>query len=174
VINFFYKCVELCVKGFVLFIIFTLFLFTFSKVLNVPIYVEPELRTTFVQFMEDADKYKVQPDVFRLITVFKDELSFGTAAYCIPRTNTVVVSKPVFNSLSPEGRKALLYHEWGHCTLKRDHVETVVNLPFATCPASIMYPYIDPVEYCYKNLEDLYIEELFVNPYNFKKISEED
>jgi hypothetical protein len=31
-----------------------------------------------------------------------------------------------------------------------------------------MYPTIDMIELCYNQIESSYIEELFVNPYNYK------
>lgn len=172
--NIFNGLIGLVIKGGIVTLVFTVFMVAFSTALNAPIYIEPEFRSTFNQFSADANKYNTTPDFSKLITVFKNELSFGTAAYCIPNTNTVVVSYPVYKGLSDYGKKALLYHEWGHCTLKRDHVEVAVELKFSTCPVSIMYPYIDPVEFCYPILEDLYVEELFTNPFNFKKISGED
>lgn len=162
------------VKGFIIFLLFLIVLLAFSKALNSPLYIDPEFRSIFYQFSNDAERYKIKPDFFKLITVFDDELSFGTAAYCLPNTNTVVVSYPIYKNLSSDGKKALLYHEWGHCTLKRDHVQKTVEYKSLSCPVSLMYPYIDPVEFCYPILEDLYTKELFTNPYNFKKISEED
>jgi len=166
--------IELIAKGIVVSLFLVVFVVSASKILNTPLYIEPEFRPIFNQFTQDAEKYKTKPDFSKLITIFKDELSFGTAAYCLPNTNTVVVSYPVYNGLSDNGKKALLYHEWGHCTLKRDHVEKTVEYKSLRCPVSLMYPYIDPVEFCYPILEDLYTQELFTNPYNFKKISEED
>lgn len=144
--------------------------FSISKFLNVPIYIDKKFIPLFNQFKKDNEKYKAGASFYKLTTTFAKKLPTGVAAFCRPVTNTVVVSSEVWNRLSPEGRKALVYHEWGHCTLRRDHT-TDLRVPFNFCPKSIMHPYVDNVERCFNELEEEYIEELFTNPYNYEKFS---
>ena len=75
--------------------------------------------------------------------------------------------------MNTQQRKTLLYHEWGHCALKREHTEDM-RVPYSFCPSSIMHPYMDPVGRCYSELEEEYLEELFTNPNNYPKISRRD
>jgi len=141
-----------------------------SKFLNLPIYIHKQFIPYFNQFKKDNDKYKSGANFYKLTTIFSDNVPLGVAAYCRPITNSVVVSSQVWDRLSVQGRKALLYHEWGHCTLRRDHTEDLMT-PYSFCPKSIMYPYVDNVERCFETLGEEYIEELFTNPYNYEKFS---
>lgn len=138
-----------------------------SKYTNTPIYVHPEFHPYLESFKKDADTYKTHVDFYKMITVFSDMRGESTAAaYCLPATNTIVVSINTWNSIDNKTRKALLYHEWGHCLLKRDHVEDINY--FTMCPESLMFPYIDPLQRCYNLYESSYNKELFTNPYNYK------
>jgi hypothetical protein len=141
-----------------------------SKFLNVPIYIDDEFISYFNDFKKDNERYKAEANFYKLTTVFSGRVPTGVAAFCRPITNSVVVSSEVWGRLSNNGRKALLYHEWAHCTLRRDHTEDLL-IPFSYCPKSIMYPYIDNVERCFEDLEEEYLEELFTNPYNYEKFS---
>lgn len=138
-----------------------------SKYTNTPIYVHPEFHPYLESFKKDADTYKVHVDFYKMVTVFSNMKGESpVAAYCLPATNTVVVSINTWNSIDFKTRKALLYHEWGHCLLKRDHAE---NINYSTmCPESLMFPYIDPLQRCYQLHESSYNKELFTNPYNYK------
>jgi len=154
-----------------LFINLTIILTAFySKVFNKPVYLDSEFRSYFSEFVQDGSKYGVKVDSYRLITIFSNTYSISRLAYCIPSLNLVVVSRDHWDNMDDRTRKILLYHEWGHCILKRQHVESIYNFP-TYCPMSIMYPYIEPPKRCYnKDTEDSYNMELFTNPFNFKKI----
>jgi hypothetical protein len=138
-----------------------------SKFTNTPVYVHPEFHPYLESFKKDADTYKVRVDFYKMVTVFSSMKGESpVAAYCLPATNTVVVSINTWNSIDFKTRKALLYHEWGHCLLKRDHTDDV---DYSTmCPKSLMFPYIDPLQRCYRLYESSYNKELFTNPYNYK------
>lgn len=145
--------------------------FAISEFTNTPVYIHPEFEKTFNEFREDAKKYKVNLNLSKLITIFSHKVEDGTAAFCIPKTNTIVVSSSIWSTLNDNARKALLYHEWGHCILKREHVELYSFAPLQ-CPISIMYPYIDPMNLCYnKDNQESYNRELFTNPYGFETFS---
>lgn len=144
-----------------------------SKVTNTPIYVNPKFNEYLDLFNKDAARFKVKPNMYKLVTIFSPNLSTNTLAYCLPSSNTVVVSRKAWDGLTFLARKALLYHEWGHCTLKRDHVEDF-KIPYSFCPVSMMYPYLDNIRTCYIELEEEYIVELFTNPHNYPLISRRD
>lgn len=142
-----------------------------SEFTNSPIHMDEAFREDFESFLKDAKKYKVSLNLRKHITTFSSTVDVGTAAYCVPSTNTVVVSVSSWRTLNRRGRKALLYHEWAHCILRRDHADNMQYFP-RFCPVSLMYPYIEPLERCYtKESEDEYNKELFTNPHNYKKFS---
>lgn len=143
--------------------------FIYSKLSNRPVYTDPNFKTYLDLFEKDAKKHNVNLDLYKTITIFGIVSEESVAAYCVPNTKTIVVSKKTWNELDESSRKALLYHEWGHCILRRDHAEQINY--FSMCPESLMYPYIDPMKTCYKKYEDWYNEELFLNPLNFDKFS---
>lgn len=140
-----------------------------NKITNSPVYIHPEFRSFMSSFIADAEHYKVPLDVSNLTIVFSltGRSATGTVAFCLPGSKTIIVYPDYWQILSPSIKKALIYHEAGHCLLKREHTEDRLS-SFAFCPISIMYPTIDAIELCYNQLESSYIEELFVNPYKYK------
>jgi hypothetical protein len=134
----------------------------YRRVSNQPLYLEPEFVEYFDEFQKDADKYNVNPKYSGLVTSFTSDISGGTLAYCVPDLSLIKVSKRKWDRLDFESRKLLLYHEWGHCVLKRGHV---IDGPFfVLCPSSIMHPYIEPIKACYQQGKNWYDKELFTNP----------
>lgn len=144
--------------------------FIVSKWSNRPVYTNPEFRKYLDSFEKDAKHHNVNLNLYKLITIFSDNVDPGVAAYCVPRSKIVVVSLKNWEYLDEHGRKALLYHEWGHCVLRRDHVDIIGGFP-SYCPLSLMYPHIEPPSRCYNKAEESYNRELFTNPFNFKKFS---
>lgn len=142
----------------------------YSRFFNRPVYLDREFVDYFNKFQKDGRDYGVKVDSYRLITVFSNTYNVSRLAYCVPSLNLVVVSRSHWELMDSNTRKILLYHEWGHCILKRDHVEQLYHFP-SYCPMSMMYPYIEPPKRCYNKVtEDYYNMELFVNPFKFKKI----
>lgn len=142
----------------------------YSKVFNKPVYIDPEFQEHLNNFNKDSKKYNVDVSYYKLITVFSNNTSQGQLGYCMPHLNLVVISRKAWNYLDAHSRKLLLYHEWGHCLLKREHVEISFDFP-TYCPMSIMYPYIEPSQRCYnKSTQEFYDRELFTNPYKFRLI----
>jgi hypothetical protein len=143
-----------------------------SKFTNSPIYVDREFRPFFNDFKNDAKKYNVSLNLYKLRIYFVPTLPDTVAARCFLRTNTVQLAENVWQILSTAQKKALIYHELGHCLLLRDHVSDGILYPSTTsnelCPVSVMYPTIDPMIACYDEFEEMYIRELFTNPYNQK------
>jgi hypothetical protein len=77
-------------------------------------------------------------------------------------TPKVVVDREYFQLLSEVERRAVMFHELGHCLLKREHTVAVNEYRYIK---SIMYPYLltHIIGYYYDALEENYIDELF-NP----------
>ena len=168
------KLIETLIDFFILtliaFVCIITFAFQRSIHRNEPLYIDPAFKDHFSDFDSDAKKYKVVPLYANLTTTFVDDIADGVLAYCIPKFNIVKVSKKKWDILDEESKRLLLYHEWGHCALRRNHVvdDYSFNL-FYLCPSSIMYPYIDPVSACYQRGKTWYDKELFTNP-NKKEI----
>ena len=144
--------------------------FIYSKFFNRPVYIDSAFKPYLKDFESDAKKYDTDISLYKLITIFSTHVPEGIAGYCLPHSKLVVISKRSWDDLKDDGRKSLLYHEWGHCILRREHVEEEYGFP-SYCPASIMYPYIEPMRRCYGEYKESYNQELFMNPFNFKKFS---
>jgi hypothetical protein len=146
--------------------------FLISKITNRPVFTDSAFEKYLIQFESDAKKYNTHLNLYKLITIFSNKINTaetGAVAFCMPATKTVVISRPIWNKLDNSGKKALLYHEWGHCILRREHTESYDYS--SLCPTSLMYPYIDPLKYCYNKHQESYNRELFTNPFNFKTFS---
>ncbi len=142
----------------------------YSKVFNKPVYIDPEFQDYAKSFDKDSKKHDVKIDYYRLVTIFSNSTAQGQLGYCMPHLNLVVISRRSWQYLDNNSRKLLLYHEWGHCLLRREHVENSFDFP-TYCPMSIMHPYIEPSQRCYnKSTQEFYDRELFTNPYKFQLI----
>ena len=155
-VNFFILCV----------IIFTsvcTFIIQVNVSNNTPLIVDKEFISILNEFKMDAKKYNITPNFKNMTTVFVSDISGDVLAYCIPRLNTIRVSRHKWNRMDLLSRKILLYHEWGHCTLKREHVTIEYSDYISVCPDSIMYPYMEPIVRCYHLNTNWYDKELFTN-----------
>ena len=90
---------------------------------------------------------------------------------CFYGVDVVVIDKKYWETIpSVYTREALIYHELGHCLMKRAH-EPLVNKMFtgnsSACPKSIMYPktFNSQVAYqCFHTNRDYYMTELKTIP----------
>jgi hypothetical protein len=69
----------------------------------------------------------------------------------------IMIQSEQWRTSSDMQREQLMFHELGHCLLRRQHDET--TSPNGT-PMSIMYPFLVP-EHTYETFRDEYIKELF-------------
>lgn len=74
-------------------------------------------------------------------------LKNGVVGYCTVWENDrlpprIIISASFWNGATPLERKMLIYHELGHCLLKRGHKESTVRVGHLNHPISIMYPII--------------------------------
>ena len=154
---------------FVVFAIISFFL-QFNLKNNEPLVIDDEFLPFFEQFKRDARKYQVVPNFSNMSITFTEHLEDGVLAYCLPKLNIIKVSRHRWNRVDTLTKKLLLYHEWGHCTLRREHVVEQYNYGILTCPDSIMYPYIEPAVRCYDLSPEWYDRELFTNVNNREMI----
>lgn len=83
---------------------------------------------------------------------------------CYTQTKVMKVLKSFWDRASSFQKKALIFHELGHCYLKLGHNSGKSN----GHPESIMYPSVIPA-YSFSMYESEYIEELFTgNEINFR------
>jgi len=161
--KFFDKIVDCFIFIVIIFTTICTFIIQINVKQNTPLLVDDEFIPFLEQFKSDASKYQVIPDFKNMTTTFVSDLSGEVLAYCIPKFNTIKVSRFKWNQLDTLSKKLLLYHEWGHCTLKREHVDNLTADYVSICPDSIMYPYMQPIAKCYNSNTDWYDKELFTN-----------
>jgi hypothetical protein len=165
-----FKILNAGITSFILVLFLFVTVLSFKNFKNEPLYIEKEFTGLFEAFQQDAKFYNVTPDYSGLTTTFVDDIRGDILGYCIPKFNTVKISRVKWNRFDTVKRKLLLYHEWAHCTLWRDHTEDTGFI----CPISIMHPYITPTASCYLSFKEWYDRELFTNPNKTKLINKEN
>lgn len=111
----------------------------------------------FQSYVNAYVAYKGAPLNYDIAVQFSD-LEEDIAGSCYPYktgTRVVLIDRTYWFEESTEGEKyGLIFHEFGHCDLNRDHIETTTN----GRPDSIMYPYVVELNNPYFSF---YINELF-------------
>lgn len=79
----------------------------------------------------------------------------GVAGRCNPFINLVQLDLDQYLKLAPIERKALIFHELGHCLCGLGHDNTKLG----SCIGDLMYPQMD-YALCYIKNWDLYTERL--------------
>jgi len=72
-------------------------------------------------------------------------------------TPTILINEDAWNDMSEDEREPLLFHELGHCVLKRKHRADQMG---PGVPASLMNPYTI-AGWTYEQYRKYYIQELF-------------
>ena len=77
-------------------------------------------------------------------------------------TPRVTINERIWTNLSVMDRQEVIFHELGHCVLRRQHQEGTVTVGgyWGTIPSSIMYPYRIPGS-IYEPNQEYYDGELF-------------
>ncbi len=166
----FLKILNICVTILIVILFLFVFFLSFKNFKNEPLFIEKDFAEFFTAFKKDAQFYNVIPNYSGLTTTFVDDIEGDILGYCIPKFNTVRISRVKWNRFNNIERKLLLYHEWGHCTMRRDHTEDNGFI----CPISIMHPYINPIVSCYSTYKEWYDKELFTNPNKAELINKEN
>ena len=100
--------------------------------------------------------------VTNLIIQYGDLQSAQERAICTidgNNTPTITVRQDTWQTMSEPEREELIFHEMGHCVLRRGHIATITAQGL---PASMMNPYLisGPI---YASYQAYYLNELF-NP----------
>ncbi|GAB2585289.1 hypothetical protein [Spirosoma areae] len=137
---------------------------------SVPVEVEPFLKT----FREEAQKRNNSISTANLIVTFGTTQGESVCGECLlqnGKTPRITLNKDLFcwQQASQYERECLVFHELGHCLLKRDHktdkfpsgaYSSLMNLGDMTVYATCRYPIGGDV--CDKRpRRDYYIDELF-------------
>jgi hypothetical protein len=77
---------------------------------------------------------------------------------CNHVTNSITLDKEYWDVISYQKKLILVYHELGHCTLMRRHIDKRFE---DGCPISIMHPEILP-DVCINRYLDYYLLEIFI------------
>jgi len=122
--------------------------------------LSPEIKEEYTKYREMFDDMCGEDS--RKLKVEMAPLGFNPLAYCQTSIfgdeyNKIVINSQEWEGLNHTRRKLLIWHELGHCILKRTHKEH----PDKPVPVSIMNPYIDiELELWYLNNPSYYEAEL--------------
>ena len=90
--------------------------------------------------------------------------SQGVIGQCNPENNAVTIDRIFWASFDEDGKELIVYHELGHCVLKRQHCDKIN--PDQTCH-SIMHSSEDLCDNNYnQSTREEFIDELF-DPFYF-------
>lgn len=138
---------------------------------NEPIFIEDEFKPYYRDFRTQARYFdaKIYP---RIGVIFSFPLEEGIAADCSYNkfTTTIRVNSKYWKVHSEEEKAMILYHEMGHCYLKRDHENSTVqfkSIMSQKCPRTLMYPSVEIINNCLVDNWEYYMIELFTNPFGF-------
>lgn len=93
------------------------------------------------------------------LAIFFGEVSEGKNAECSPLGfPTITVDRKIFEKMPEMKKRALIFHELGHCALGRlRHNDSQLA---DGCPASLMF-HVVPLPYCLDRHWEEYMQELF-------------
>lgn len=126
----------------------------------------PRVHETDEEFKEYVQRFEQETGHEVIVPVIYDnKVSKEYAAVCEIFSDgyRIIKINPFhWGLLSPSGREEVVYHEIGHCVLKRGHTEELTtprNYRYAI-PNSIMYPYTFGDAFFYVVFRDHYVQEL--------------
>lgn len=115
------------------------------------------------QFESEANARGVALSVDNLIVEFGDLENAQERGMCILKTEEtprIVIRKDTWERMSEATRESLMFHELGHCVLRRVHVTDTGIDGQDYLAASLMNPYVVRGD-SYKLNRDGYLKELF-------------
>jgi hypothetical protein len=137
--------------------------------------VDPAFIKYYESFNRDANNQVTSRILDRTSMVFSN-LEGDTVGRCYYLSYSMEIDEGYWNMISEKRKKNLIYHELGHCVLRRGHTEPSGKIwdsilrSFGIvksvrrlrdgCPGSIMHPNVID-DYCLSKHEDYYTEELF-------------
>lgn len=144
------------------------------------LYIDPEIQPYYNDFLNSGKMYGKDYSTDNLVVEFGDTSNYkknskpigicktsidfkNEFGSLVRHTHTyphIIIDKQVFDYLDEYSRRALIFHELGHCVLQRTHDESINELGYVK---SIMYPSLitQRIGFFYQLLEKYYIEELF-------------
>lgn len=131
--------------------------------------LDPQLTPYAKEFVTTSEAYGHPLVIDNLSMHFGTNLGPDILGECwaknkgINGTPTVLISSELWPDLSEIERKAVVFHELGHCVLWLEHDENWIRIGPDYITRSIMYPYIQP-EIIYLNYWNYYMNELFNGP----------
>lgn len=137
-----------------------------SDFTNTPLFIDDSVKVFYKEFITLAKNKGSDLRLRRLTIRFANIKDKPYLAYCVPALNSVVISSKHWREMDSNKRRILIFHELGHCTLKREHVTDYRD--DLSCPKSIMYPYMESLVDCFLKHKEEYINELFVNPHGYE------
>lgn len=127
--------------------------FTIVACSPIPKYPVPEPLQAFVEKFQEYVGYKFDDIEYSFYDSKTTQIGFCSI---IGNYKSVSIDNYYWNTSSDLGKEQLVFHELGHCVLKRQHNKEFI----ANHPVSIMYPLILS-DRLYSKYYDSYIEELF-------------
>lgn len=134
--------------------------------LSKEVYIDIELAPYVTEFV--ADSVAVGRPVFidNLIVKFQSGLGGDVLGECqdanggTEGTPNIYINSDNWDEQSAISKKAIMYHELGHCVLFLGHDETMININGYLIAKSIMYPWIQ-ADNIYRDHWNSYVYELF-------------
>ncbi len=119
----------------------------------------PEFESFVVMFESDYGHNVDIPIIFAQ----KDGDVIGACKIWSDGYRAIEIDPDYWNSgITNLHRRALIYHELGHCILDLPHNSNMITYYSSKIPQSFMYPYLMPA-FANPDLQDYYVSELF-NP----------
>ncbi len=146
------------IRSLTLVSVMTLVMYSCGKA---PVYeVDPELLPYVNQFQGTAAQYGHSGTISELVAKFGPMSNPRERAFCDlvdGEPPTVMVNAETWETLDEASRESLMFHELGHCILKRVHMSERNSMG---TPVSVMNPYAIDSE-TYEKHHDEYVAELF-------------
>lgn len=128
------------------------------------VFIDPVLQPYAQSFIESGQSVNYPIVIDNLVMKFSTNLPVNINGQCALRqTPIILINKYVWSLLPEITKKALVFHELGHCVLYLQHDMIWIMIGSDTIPRSIMYPYLQK-DLVYLNHWDYYINELFNGP----------
>jgi hypothetical protein len=128
--------------------------------------VAPEFEGYVASFEQKAASVGSNVAVDDVIIKFgavKNKRESGLCLISGDQTPRITINKANWDKMDEPEREALIFHELGHCVLRREHRESYTDQGI---PESLMNPYtIEGRVYTYN--ESYYVKELFSKPADF-------
>jgi len=126
--------------------------------------IDPELKPYIEEFDKQAKKHaghckdwkKINIKIADLRYIDPFNLKHSIAGLCNMLTRDIMIDRNFYNSYTKKEIEEVIFHELGHCTLRRFHYNKLKN----GTPLSIMYKYTIP-EKTYMKYRKYYLKELF-------------